>query len=171
MVSENVDQRALRLWIMAGLNIPEVVQLKGNAGYLFNNMIAKYTLYADHYAISKAALQKLVGEGVDLKDIHTRYRFYGKERPYMYEHSIPANIIRTELLRSDRAEATIKRIMKQAGKVSLILRKEDKMLKDGQLGSKMPPGWTIGEDQEARYKAVGIQISGQLLRVRGVIYR
>ena len=111
MASENEHQRVLRLWIVAGLNIPEVVKLKGDAGYLFNNMIAKYTLSADHYAISNAALQKLIKEDVDLNDTLIRRRFYGKGKPYIYEHSIPANIIRTELLQSDRGEATIKRIL------------------------------------------------------------
>ncbi len=33
MPTENIDQRALRLWITAGLSIPEVVRLHGDAGY------------------------------------------------------------------------------------------------------------------------------------------
>ena len=49
-ISENANQRALRLWVTAGLAIPEVTQLHGDAGYLLNNMIAKYTLAADTYA-------------------------------------------------------------------------------------------------------------------------
>ncbi|MCK4824831.1 hypothetical protein KA005_54270 [bacterium] len=171
MAWENEDQRGLRLWITAGLNIPEVVDLKGDAGYLFNNMIAKYTLSADHYAISEAALQRLIEEGVELDDIHVRRKFYGKGKPYIYEHSIPAKVIRTELLQSHRTEATIERILRRAGRVALILRTEDKMLKDAKLSSCMPPGWTLDDDPEARYRAVGIQISRQLLRVSGAIVR
>ena len=53
--NENVDQRALRLWLTAGLAIPEVAAFYGDAAYLINNMIAKYTLAADSYAISKGA--------------------------------------------------------------------------------------------------------------------
>ena len=46
---ENIDQKALRLWIFKGLNIPEVKNLRGNSNYLLNNMIAKYTLYNSEY--------------------------------------------------------------------------------------------------------------------------
>jgi len=172
MASENKDQRILRLWIQAGLNIPEVVDLKGGAKYLLNNMIAKYTLFVDHYAISEAALQNLIEEGVDLNEIHKRRRFYGKGKPYIYEHSIPAKIIRTELLKSDRSEAAIKKILKRAGQVALILRTENKMLDDAKLRSCMPlPDWTLDDDPEARYKAVGIKISRQMLKVSGAIVR
>jgi hypothetical protein len=41
---ENPDQVALLKWISAGLQIDEVRNLRGDAGYLLNNMIAKYTL-------------------------------------------------------------------------------------------------------------------------------
>ena len=171
MALENKHQRALRLWIQAGLNIPEVVDLKGDAGYLLNNMIAKYTLSADHYAISEAALQNLIEEGVDLNKTHKRRRFYGKGKTYLYEHSIPAKIIRTELLKSDRSEATIKKILKRAGQVALILRTENNMLTDAKLRSCMPPEWTLDGDTEARYKVVGITISKQSLKVSGAIVR
>ena len=46
---ENIDQIALRCWITSGLQIPEVRSLNGDAGYLFSNMIAKYTLAASEY--------------------------------------------------------------------------------------------------------------------------
>ena len=50
---ENEDQIALRRWLTAGLRIPEVADLHGDAGYLLNNMIAKYTLAASAYAVSE----------------------------------------------------------------------------------------------------------------------
>ena len=171
MDRENEHQRALRLWITAGLSIPEIVDLKGDAGYLLNNMIAKYTLYEDHYAVSEAAKRKLRREGVNIKKTHIRRRFYGKKSPYMYEHSIPAKIVRTELLESDRAEATVAKILKQSGKVTLLLRKENNKLKDAKLRSAMPAGWKMGGDPEARYKEVGIGISKAILKVKGAIVR
>jgi hypothetical protein len=171
MDQENEDQRALRLWITAGLSIPEVTDLKGDAGYLLNNMIAKYTLAAEHYAVSEAAKRKLRKEGVNIKKTHIRRRFYGRERPYMYEHSVPAKVIRTALLKSDRTEATVAEILKQTGKVTLLLRTENKKLKNAKLRSAMPVGWKIGDDPEARYKDVGIRISNATLKVRGAIVR
>ena len=171
MGQENEDQRALRLWITAGLSIPEVTELKGDAGYLLNNMIAKYTLAAEHYAVSEAAKRKLKRDRVDIRKTHFRRRFYGKKTSYVYEHSVPAKIIRTELLKSDRTEATVAKILKQSGKVTLLLNKENKKLKDAKLQSEMPAGWKIGDDAEARYKVVGIQISNLILKVKGAIVR
>ena len=84
-MTENADQRALRLWITAGLAIPEVVDGHGDAGYLLGNMIAKYTLAADAYAISQAALTRFEADGVDLVETHSRRRFYGKQSPFIYE--------------------------------------------------------------------------------------
>ena len=40
----NSDQKALIQWIISGLKIKEVRDLKGDSGYLLNNMIAKVTL-------------------------------------------------------------------------------------------------------------------------------
>lgn len=171
MDRENEDQRALRLWITAGLSIPEVVNLKGDAGYLLNNMIAKYTLSAEHYAMSEAALRKLKKEGINIEDTHIRRKFYGKKSPYIYEHSVPAKIIRTELLKSNRTETTVAKILKQSGKVALLLRTENRKLKDAKLRSVMPISWKIGGDPEARYKEVGIRISKAILKVKGAIVR
>ena len=58
MGTENLDQLALRSWLTAGLQIPEVVALHGDAGYLLNNMIAKYSLASDSYFISTLALDE-----------------------------------------------------------------------------------------------------------------
>ena len=40
----NSDQKALIQWITSGLKIKEVRDLKGDSGYLLNNMIAEATL-------------------------------------------------------------------------------------------------------------------------------
>jgi len=40
----NSDQKALIQWITSSLKIKEVRDLKGDSGYLLNNMIAKVTL-------------------------------------------------------------------------------------------------------------------------------
>ena len=96
---ENEDQRALRQWISAGLKIPEVRSLHGDAGYLLNNMIAKYTLATDTYILSASALQEMNSRGVDLRQTYTRRRFYGrKDNPFIYEHPVPAGVIRAALL-------------------------------------------------------------------------
>lgn len=89
----------------------------------------------------------------------------------MYEHPIPAKVVRTELLKSNRTEATVAKILKQSGKVTLLLRTENQKLKNAKLRSDMPAGWEIGDDPTARYQEVGIRISKAKLKVKGAIVR
>jgi hypothetical protein len=62
--NENMDQAALRKWIEAGLAIPEVRELHGDAGYLLNNMIAKYILASSFYAISESVVSQFNVRGL-----------------------------------------------------------------------------------------------------------
>jgi len=84
MDRENEHQRALRLWITAGLSIQQVVDLKGDTGYLLNNMIAKYTLAADHYAVSGAAKRKLK----NARPIKPKPISLGMMQPHAWEFSL-----------------------------------------------------------------------------------
>ena len=169
--NENIDQQALRSWITAGLAIPAVRQLKGDAGYLFNNMIAKYTLSANTYRLSTAALGRLRDDGVDLEATYSRRRFYGKESVFIYEHAIPAVVIRQALLESDGLPDTVDKILTQAGFVAMILREEDARLKAMGLNHRMPSDWSLGQSPLVRYDAAGITISPALLKIKGGIQR
>ena len=171
MGSENVNQKALRKWIWAGIQIPEVCDLNGDAGYILCNMIAKYTLFSDQYAISAMALEKLLRKRINLEAEQKRKKFYGRKKPFMYEHSIPAKIIRSELLKSDRTEETVQRILSYSGQVVLIHRLENNLLKKAGLNSAMPSDWKFGDDQFHRYYKVGIKISNKFLNVTGAVYR
>ena len=174
MVAENADQRALRKWITAGLAIPEVARLHGNAGYLFNNMIAKYTLAADTYAISLEALAEFERRGVDLSVTHSRRAFYGLQRgrnPFIYEHAIPAGVVRNALLAGPRSTDAVSRTLREAGPVAVLLRTEDDRLREAGLNAKMPEVWKLDGNPLARYEAVGIVLSDRVLRVSGAICR
>lgn len=171
MVVENIHQVAIRKWIWASLQITEVVNLNGDAGYILNNMIAKYSLYSDTYRISKLALRALVKQNIDLNVVHFRSRFYGKDKPYMYEHTIPAIVIRLELLKSNKSEEVVNEILTLSGDVVVIKRIENELLKKAKLNSSMPDGWKFGDDQYARYKEAGIDISDKYLKVKGAVYR
>lgn len=148
--------------------------MHGDAGYLLNNMIAKYTLSADAYAISVEALAEFGRRGVDLSATYTRRMFYGKQRgenPFIYEHAIPATTIREALLTGPRTEASVRRTLQAAGPVAVLLRTEDARLKRSGLNAKMPGGWKLGDDPVARYEAVGIVLSDVVLHVSGGICR
>lgn len=68
----NKDQTALLEWITAGLQISEVRSLRGDAAYLLNNMIAKYSLAASEYLLSEQALARLQSDGFDLSRTYKR---------------------------------------------------------------------------------------------------
>jgi len=112
--AENQDRLALRRWITAGLQIPEVRDLHGDAGYLLSNMIAKYTLAASKYQLSTAALHWFRANSVDLSKSYARSRFYGKGSALMYEHSIPSSIIRSILLDLEPEDSTVKSVLERA---------------------------------------------------------
>lgn len=165
---------ALKKWLLAGLMIEEVADLYGDGRYLLNNMIAKYTLAADYYAVSEKALSEFKRKGVDLSIVYTRSRFYGKKKgsnPFIYEHAIPATIIRDELLRCKNNHKKFKDIISNSGEVAVILRSEDVLLINAGLAKKMPDNWSFGDDPLARYHKVGITISGTTLKVKGAICR
>lgn len=171
---ENIDQSALRKWIEAGLSIPEVRKLNGDAGYLLNNMIAKYTLAANFYAISEKALSEFKARRVDLSVTYPRRVFYGKQNgknPFIYEHAVPAGIVRHELLRHVSYPQGIREILAGAGQVAVLLRVEDEEIRNAGLASNMPDGWQFGHNPLARYEAVGIRLSQEVLRVIGAICR
>ena len=75
----NIDQIALSKWIFSGINIPEVAALNGDAAYLLNNMIAKFSLAAETYALSINAVKELKNQNIDLNQTYNRGRFYGKK--------------------------------------------------------------------------------------------
>ena len=171
MEQENEGQRALRLWLTAGLAIPEVTQLhiESDAKYILGNMIRKYTLAARTYKISKVALLEFNRRGVDLTQRWARSRYHGKKLPFIYEHSVPASVIRKALLDSDRSASTAQRILRNSGYVAVLLREENKKLQVIGLNQKMPIGWKLGDGPSARYRCAGIEISAQVLKVKGAI--
>ncbi len=168
---ENDDQRALRKWIHAGLAIVEVRDLHGDAGYIFNNMIAKYTLAAETYRVSVKAERELCASGVSLDHPVLRGALYGKSKPTIFEHAIPATVVRERLLAASRSMAAVRRILSRAGPVVIILRTEDALLHERGLSQKMPPSWKWGGDELARYAHVGIAIGERRIRMTGAIKR
>ena len=59
--------------------------------------------------------------------------------------------------------------LQAAGQVAVLLRTEDARLREVGLSSKMPKGWSLGDDPLARYRAAGIVLSDEVLKVSGAI--
>jgi len=169
--AENTDQLALRKWITAGLQIPEVKDLYGDAGYLLSNMTAKYTLAASMYRLSERAHAWFLDNKIDLSSEYARSRFYGKSGQFMYEHSIPASVIRSALLQVEPTAQNVAEILAKSGFVVVVLRSEDDLLRSHGLARTMPSSWNFGDDPYARYQAAGIALSEAYLKVKGKIQR
>jgi len=149
----------------------------GDMNYVFRNMIAKFVSSSGQYLISKG-VEELVDKHPVFSKIkepnrptNLRGLFYGGasessklNMPTMFEHSIPAAVIRDELLkaRSKFLESggekisfrtDVEKILQRSGRVVIILKDENKRLSR----SKMPEGWDFfGTDQDndlARYRA------------------
>ena len=84
---------------------------------------------------------------------------------------VPAGIVRNRLLKSGRTEGTVSHVLQNLGFVAVLLRSEDQKLRDAGLNGKMPDGWKWGDEPLERYRAVGIELSDQVLRVKGAIMR
>lgn len=168
----NIDQVALLKWITAGLAINEVRKLHGDAGYLLNHLIAKFSLSASEYRLSKLALSQLVAEGIDLRETHKRSKLHRKNSPLlMYEHAIPARIVREELFRLKPTQKEVLKVLRKSGPVVIILRKENELLRKSGLNQDMPNGWKWGGNPLARYRIAGINISPKTIEVDGAIER
>ena len=169
----NEDQIALAKWISSGLNIIEVRNLKGDASYLLNNMIAKFISASPSYHLSKSTEISLEKEKINFQKRYKRSRFYGKSKSpsYVYEHSIPCSLVRRKLMKVKNDFESHLKVLIQAGPVVMITREEDEKLNSYGLKSVMPQGWEWGYDTFDRYKKVGIEISSKMLLVEGSICR
>jgi hypothetical protein len=167
----NADQRALLRWLVAGLQIDEVRNLHGDAGFLLSNMIAKFSLAASTYRLSQGAVRELTAQKIDLRGTYKRSRFYGKQSLFMYEHAVPCSLVRRKLLEINPTLQSVLRILSSAGPVVMVLRTEDQQLRDSGLLRSMPQGWQWGDDPLARYRASGIALSRRDLKVTGQIER
>jgi hypothetical protein len=146
---------------------------KGDLDYVLRNMLAKHTSSQDVYSIS-VGIENLILSDTELKTafepqtpINLRKFFYGKKSkafklgsPAIFEHSIPAAVLRGELLKVRQRywdgelneESTFRettRVLSNCGEVALILQEENRRLSR----STMPQGWVFGQGEVfARYK-------------------
>lgn len=169
--TETSDQICLRKWITAGLAISEVRKLQGDSAYLLCNMIAKYSLASTIYRVSVAALNQMTSDGIMIDKPHRRSKFYGKGKPYIYEHAVPARITRTQLLECVPTAENVKRILLESGPVAILLRAEDATLNSLGLRHSMPKSWSWGSSVFARYDAAQIHLSDVQIGMTGNLRR
>ena len=75
------------------------------------------------------------------------------------------------LLEGPATDEAVTRCLQAAGQVAVLLRTEDARLSEVGLASKMPAGWSLGDDPLARYEDAGIVLSDKVLKVSGAICR
>ena len=89
-ISLNEDQIALAKWISSGLNINEVRNLKGDASYLLNNMIAKFISASPTYHLSKKTVISLQANKINLQKRYIKeVDFMENRNPLLMYMNIP----------------------------------------------------------------------------------
>ena len=89
----------------------------------------------------------------------------------MYEHTIPASIVRSKLLTIPPLEEEVINVLNAISNVVMILREEDNLLGSSGLTRKIPHGWEWGDDPLARYHSSGIELSKKRIMIKGIICR
>jgi len=80
------------------------------------------------------------------------------EQKVIYEHAIPFRIVRDKLIQLDEiTKQSVSAILEKYHVVAKISEKEDRLLKEAGLDSKMPDNWDE-KNMFARYESVGIEI-------------
>jgi hypothetical protein len=168
----NEKQETLRDFILAGLNTPTV---RGRANgsvkevrYIFNNMIAKYSSSLDVWSISSKARIAMKDNGVDLTKPYPRNQFSNK--PWMCEHPVPATVVLDRLLElrlEERNSVEVTKILDLVGPPCVLLKDEDKELRNMGLKESMPVDWEWGPNVHARYDKAKIEVSTEPFRVEG----
>lgn len=149
----------------------------GNMGYVFKNMIAKYVSSADHYLVSYGAFNELIKPNTELlglieadEPLDMKKYFYGKDKPSLLEHMVPASVTAKALLGLGKSPSKedVSYILRNSGYVAIILREEDKLLSK----SRMPKNWVFSDSYHARYVEAGIEIVENIrVRRNSTIYR
>jgi hypothetical protein len=144
----------------------------GDMNYVVRNMIAKYVSSASRYSVSKG-VESLIDDnptvfgGLSTENSNNlKNLFYGGKseaskigKPTMFEHSVPAVIVRDQLLQLRSIEIPnenkqqfterVRKVLLRSGRVVVVLKEENSRLSR----KHMPTGWDYfsGDDLE-RYR-------------------
>ena len=76
---------------------------------------------------------------------------------WTFEHAVPIKVL-LELLCQCKTRSKQRKLLDRYAIACLVTKDEDKKLRQRRLRSRMPEGWTCGDDVFARYNAVGIEV-------------
>ena len=162
----NQQQKAVTKLLLATLKIIEEDNPGEIINYFARNLVAKYSLANDYYLISQKTNKLLSSKGIQF---HKR----GKkctENGYTFEHAIPAKVVLEMLLKTE-SDNERKKILEFSNKVVILSNKENELLKQNKLNSKMPKDWKFFDNVFARYDSVGIKILDEKIQMTGAVKR
>jgi len=143
---------------------------KHNVGEILNwilrNQVAKYSLANDFYFTTLKTINHFKKLNLDISNRNT----FKRKNLITYEHPVPCKIVSLELLKNSNLE-NINHILQLTDKVVILTHEENDLLKNQSLNSKMPVDWKFGDDIFARYKAVGIEVLKEKIKMYGAIKR
>jgi hypothetical protein len=170
----NKSQRIIFLTIKSIIQNRELSEedLKNsNIRYNILNLIARWSLANDTYLLTEIARNHLV-ENKFMQDEKMTRSKKSQKNGFTYEHPVPSNEI-CELIMKDRFnDDAIKEILFKTNIVTVITKKENDLLNENKLSSKMPIDWCFEtDDMFARYKNSGVEVPTKVIGMSGAIYR
>lgn len=181
-VSTSLLNNPQKMWIdviHSTISEPRFDLKIGDMNYVIRNMIAKYVSSADQYLVSEG-VELLIDSNESINNqlasgLQTNLRklFYGSKsvatdhgKPTMFEHCIPAAVVRDELMKhrekfivnkisSEEFRQATESTLLNSGAVVIVLKEENERLSR----SKMPSGWDYNSgDRFARYKQANPEV-------------
>lgn len=142
------------------------LELRNNRTHHFRHFVDQYYCYKHNYVnrSGKADWEAIVWAGI----VSDEASAISDRKQVVKEHVIPLKVITSLLLERSRSGPfdlrTISEVLDRYLIFATISKREDKLLREAKLNSKMPDGfWLEGDtlygDPLARYKAVGIPVS------------
>ncbi|HEJ3144906.1 TPA: hypothetical protein ACG4N8_005638 [Pseudomonas aeruginosa] len=141
------------------------LELQNNRTHHFRHFIDQYYCYKHNHVnrSGKAHWESMVWKGF----VSAEASVTSNRKDVVKEHVIPLKVITKILVEHSKSSAldvySIAKILDENLIFATISQREDKLLRDAKLTSKMPsgfwePGHALYNDQFARYKEVGISM-------------
>ncbi len=144
--------------ICALLNVVDIDYFNGDLGYGLSNYIAKFSLAKDYYYISNQALAIISNLYEERPNRLIRSAKQGEE--FTYDHAIPVNIIKRELLSLPlKTLEEVQTILSLSDYVMIITKEENRLLNFSGLKENLPLGIQLRDNINPFVRYQEIQIN------------
>jgi hypothetical protein len=181
---ESIAQKKIILELISFLVFnSEIWDLKTNGQiyYILNNAIASWSGY-NHLFFTSNSAQQILEDELGNCEVYSRSSIFNirdenSKKILTFEHVVPVSIQR-EFIRQEIKNGHLKNIndlntvLSTFGAITIITQEENKKLRDLKLNTSMGENIELTHDSLwQRYRTAEIQVSDELIPVRGKMYR